>query len=127
MNNLQNIQDTALKLHGIFNSLKSYALTFEGEAEGEMQAFIGDAFNLCLIGYGLTNEIWKDAQDVNPVSVPLSVQISNVLNHPELPKEVSERLQDAMMNAFNDVPDKSDIVKYEKSPENIERILRGFK
>ncbi len=53
-------------------------------------------------------------------------QISELLNNPNLPEPIKDGLADGLLDLFNSHIDQSDFVEYEKSPEYVEKILRGY-
>jgi hypothetical protein len=56
----------------------------------------------------------------------LAVLISGVLNHPDLPEPMREVFREAITTAFNEHIDQSEVDAFEKSPEYIGMIIRGY-
>jgi hypothetical protein len=53
-------------------------------------------------------------------------QVSDLLNNPDLPEPIKEGLQDGLLDLFNSHINQSEFHDYEKSPEYVEKILRGY-
>jgi hypothetical protein len=53
-------------------------------------------------------------------------QVSDLLNNPDLPEPVRDGLQDGLLDLFNSHINQSEFHDYEKSPEYVEKILRGY-
>jgi hypothetical protein len=62
-----------------------------------------------------TGEISKPAQT-----------ISNLLNDEELPEPLKEAITDGLLDLFNTRINQDEFLDYEKSPEYVEKILRGY-
>jgi hypothetical protein len=56
----------------------------------------------------------------------LAVLISGVLTHPDLPEPMLDLFQRAIADVFNEHIDQSEVDAFEKSPEYIEMIIRGY-
>ncbi len=52
--------------------------------------------------------------------------LSQVLNHPDLPEEMGDKLEHAVSEIFNEHVDQSEIMAYEKSVPYLEMLLRGY-
>ncbi len=53
-------------------------------------------------------------------------QVSDLLNNPDLPEPIKDGLQDGLLDLFNSHINQSEFHDYEKSPEYVEKILRGY-
>jgi hypothetical protein len=52
--------------------------------------------------------------------------ISNLLNDEELPQPLKEAITDGLLDLFNTRINQDEFLDYEKSPEYVEKILRGY-
>jgi hypothetical protein len=68
-----------------------------------------------LIPQGSKGEISQPAQT-----------ISNLLNDEELPQPLKEAITDGLLDLFNTRINQDEFLDYEKSPEYVEKILRGY-
>ncbi len=53
-------------------------------------------------------------------------QVSDLLNNPDLPEPIKDGLADGLLDLFNSHINQSEFHDYEKSPEYVEKILRGY-
>jgi hypothetical protein len=53
-------------------------------------------------------------------------QVSDLLNNPDLPEPIRDGLADGLLDLFNSHINQSEFHDYEKSPEYVEKILRGY-
>ncbi len=66
-----------------------------------------------------------ETADNKPVS-DAAKQVSDLLNNPDLPELIKDGLQDGLLELFNSHINQSEFHDYEKSPEYVEKILRGY-
>ncbi len=86
--------------------------------------------------YGNAMDGWKDSvmfgdkyKDASGESLKPSdtaKQVSDLLNNPDLPEPIKDGLRDGLVDLFNSHIDQSEFNDYEKSPEYVEKILRGY-
>jgi hypothetical protein len=86
--------------------------------------------------YGNSVDAWKDSvlcgtkyKDASGESLKPSdtaKQVSDLLNNPDLPEPIRDGLQDGLLDLFNSHINQSEFRDYEKSPEYVEKILRGY-
>jgi hypothetical protein len=86
--------------------------------------------------YGNSVDAWKDSvlygtkykdapgESLNPSDT--AKQVSDLLNNPDLPEPIRDGLQDGLLDLFNSHINQSEFHDYEKSPEYVEKILRGY-
>ncbi len=53
-------------------------------------------------------------------------QISDLLNNPDLPEPLKDGLAEGLLDMFNSHANQDEFIEYEKSPEYVEMILRGY-
>jgi hypothetical protein len=53
-------------------------------------------------------------------------QVSDLLNNPDLPEPIRDGLRGGLLELYNSHIDQSEFDDYEKSPEYVEKILRGY-
>jgi len=73
--------------------------------------------------YGMSET--EETADDKPVS-DTAKQVSDLLNNPNLPEPIKDGLQDGLLDLFNSHINQSEFHDYEKSPEYVEKILRGY-
>jgi hypothetical protein len=66
-----------------------------------------------------------ETADNKPVS-NTAKQVSDLLNNPDLPEPIRDGLADGLLDLFNSHINQSKFHDYEKSPEYVEKILRGY-
>ncbi len=86
--------------------------------------------------YGNAVDRWKDSvlcvdKYTDAPGEPLkpsdtAKQVSDLLNNPNLPEPIKDGLQDGLLDLFNSHINQSEFHDYEKSPEYVEKILRGY-
>ncbi len=86
--------------------------------------------------YGNSVDAWKDSvlygtkyKDASGESLKPSdtaKQVSDLLNNPDLPEPIKDGLRDGLLDLFNSHINQSEFHDYEKSPEYVEKILRGY-
>ncbi len=86
--------------------------------------------------YGNAMDGWKDSvmfgtkyKDASGESLKPSntaKQVSDLLNNPDLPEPIKDGLADGLLDLFNSHINQSEFHDYEKSPEYVEKILRGY-
>jgi hypothetical protein len=86
--------------------------------------------------YGNSVDAWKDSvlcgtkyKDASGESLKPSdtaKQVSDLLNNTDLPEPIIDGLRDGLVELFNSHIDQSEFNEYEKSPEYVEKILRGY-
>ncbi len=69
---------------------------------------------------------YKDASGESTETSDLAKQLSDLLNNPDLPEPIQDGLKDAILDTFNSHINQSEFHDYEKSPEYVEKILRGY-
>ncbi len=69
---------------------------------------------------------YKDAPGESLKSSDTAKQVSALLNNPNLPEPIKEGLADGLLDLFNSHINQSEFHDYEKSPEYVEKILRGY-
>lgn len=69
---------------------------------------------------------YKDAPGESLKSSDTANQLSALLNNPNLPEPIKEGLADGLLDLFNSHINQSEFHDYEKSPEYVEKILRGY-
>ncbi len=69
---------------------------------------------------------YKDAPGESLKPSDAAKQVSDLLNNPNLPEPIKDGLQDGLLDLFNSHINQSEFHDYEKSPEYVERILRGY-
>jgi hypothetical protein len=86
--------------------------------------------------YGNSVDAWKDSvlygtkykaapgESLKPSDT--AKQVSDLLNNPDLPEPIRDGLQDGLLDLFNSRINQSEFHDYEKSPEYVEKILRGY-
>ncbi len=86
------------------------------------------AMDLSEFGAKLADEVRAElAQIETPDKLSLAEMLSGVLNHKDLPAPLLSNFRHALDDFHNSEIDQSEILEYEKSPEHIARILRGYK
>ncbi len=92
---------------------------------------IGEALAEWLPDYShaMHNEVFgmneAEIADNKPAS-NTAKQVSALLNNPDLPEPIRDGLADGLLDLYNSHIDQSDFVEYQKSPEYVEKILRGY-
>ncbi len=126
--NYEKMDNPVLRIMSIFNLLRMNALTLQGQATGELEAFCGDCINMSEVGMDEANKIWAEVSDKDEAETKtLAEQISEILKNPDIPTELYDAMRVALNDVFNSHIDQSEITEYETSPEFIEMILRGIK
>jgi hypothetical protein len=74
----------------------------------------------------LCGDKYKDAPGESLKPSDTAKQVSDLLNNPDLPEPIRDGLQDGLLDLFNSHIDQSEFLDYEKSPEYVEKILRGY-
>jgi hypothetical protein len=69
---------------------------------------------------------YKDAPDESLKPSDTAKQVSDLLNNPDLPEPIRDGLADGLLDLFNSHINQSEFHDYEKSPEYVEKILRGY-
>ncbi len=69
---------------------------------------------------------YKDAPGESLETRDAAKQISELLNNPNLPEPIKDGLADGLLDLFNSHIDQSEFHDYEKSPEYVEKVLRGY-
>ena len=69
---------------------------------------------------------YKDAPGESLETRDAAKQISELLNNPDLPEPIRDGLQDGLTDLYNSHINQSEFHDYEKSPEYVEKILRGY-
>jgi hypothetical protein len=79
--------------------------------------------------HAMHNEVFgmneAETADSKPVS-NTAKQISELLNNPNLPEPIKDGLADGLTELYNSHINQSEFHDYEKSPEYVEKILRGY-
>ncbi len=79
--------------------------------------------------HAMHNEIFGMNEAETAAGKPVSdaaKQVSDLLNNPNLPEPIKDGLQDGLLDLFNSHINQSEFHDYEKSPEYVEKILRGY-
>jgi hypothetical protein len=74
----------------------------------------------------LCGDKYKDAPGESLKPSDTAKQVSALLNNPDLPEAIKEGLADGLNELFNSHIDQSEFIDYQKSPEYVEKILRGY-
>jgi hypothetical protein len=69
---------------------------------------------------------YKDASGESLKPSDTAKQVSDLLNNTDLPEPIRDGLQDGLLELFNSHINQSEFHDYEKSPEYVEKILRGY-
>jgi hypothetical protein len=69
---------------------------------------------------------YKDAPSESLKPSDTAKQVSDLLNNPNLPEPIRDGLADGLLDLFNSHINQSEFHDYEKSPEYVEKILRGY-
>ncbi len=65
-------------------------------------------------------------QSPNSETSDAAKQISDLLNNSDLPEPIRDGVADGLLDLFNSRINQSEFHDYEKSPEYVEKILRGY-
>jgi len=137
------ITDIAMSCSNDFTVIDSLMEILELFSIKDSSVMIGDMVNdlqqhlfIWTNEYGNAVDAWKDSvlygtkyKDTPGESLKpgdTAKQVSDLLNNPNLPGPIKDGLADGLLDLFNSHISQSEFRDYEKSPEYVEKILRGY-
>ncbi len=123
-------------IDSLMEIIELFAVKDSAVMVGDLAAELQDCLFRWTKEYGNAMDGWKDSvlygtkyKDASGESLKPSdtaKQVSDLLNNPDLPEPIRDGLADGLLDLFNSHINQSEIHDYEKSPEYVEKILRGY-
>ncbi len=123
------VKDADVRVGDLAEELQDYLFRWTKEYGNSIDAWKDSVL------YGTKyKEVEDDPVDKTPQGSPgeslkpsdTAKQVSDLLNNTDLPEPIRDGLQDGLLDLFNSHINQSEFHDYEKSPEYVEKILRGY-
>lgn len=111
------VKDADVSVRDLANELQDYLFQWTKEYGNAVDAWKDSV---------LCGDKYKDAPGESLKPSDAAKQVSDLLNNPDLPEPIKDGLADGLLELFNSHINQSEFHDYEKSPEYVEKILRGY-
>jgi hypothetical protein len=111
------VKDADVRVGDLANELQDYLFRWTKEYGNSIGAWKDSV---------MFGDKYKDASGESLKPSDTAKQVSDLLNNPDLPEPIRDGLQDGLLDLFNSHINQSEFNDYEKSPEYVEKILRGY-
>ncbi|MDQ3712967.1 MAG: hypothetical protein M3388_12220 [Acidobacteriota bacterium] len=113
------VKDSSMMIGDLAEDLQHHLFTWTREHDG-----ISQWKESVLSGKKYQNA--PGEQSPNSETSDAAKQISDLLNNSDLPEPIRDGVADGLLDLFNSRINQSEFHDYEKSPEYVEKILRGY-
>ncbi len=114
---LFSIKDSSVMIGDMTEDLQRHLFTWTKEHGNAMDAWKDSVL------YGTK---YKDASSESLKPSDTAKQVSDLLHNPNLPEPIKDGLADGLLDLFNSHINQSEFRDYKKSPEYVEKLLRGY-
>jgi hypothetical protein len=111
------VKDADVRVGDLANELQDYLFRWTKEYGNAMDGWKDSV---------MFGDKYKDASGESLKPSDTAKQVSDLLNNTDLPEPIRDGLRDGLVDVFNSHIDQSEFLDYEKSPEYVEKILRGY-